>query len=36
MTTGGLLWAARTVAEELDLVGADVVEVIPARSGRRT
>ena len=29
MTTGDLLWAARTVAKELDLVGADVVEVLP-------
>jgi agmatinase len=29
MTTGDLLWASRTVAEELDLVGADVVEVLP-------
>ena len=29
MTTGDLLWAARTVASQLDLVGADVVEVIP-------
>ena len=29
MTTVELLWAARTVAAELELVGADVVEVIP-------
>jgi agmatinase len=29
MTTGDLLWAARTVAEGLDLIGADVVEVLP-------
>jgi arginase family enzyme len=29
MTSGELLWAARTVAAELDLVGADLVEVIP-------
>ncbi|HEX4281869.1 MAG TPA: arginase family protein [Solirubrobacteraceae bacterium] len=29
MTTGDLLRAARTVASQLDLVGADVVEVIP-------
>ncbi|MBV8218780.1 MAG: arginase family protein [Solirubrobacterales bacterium] len=29
MTTVDLLWAARTVAAELDLVGADLVEVIP-------
>jgi agmatinase len=33
MTTGDLLWAARTVAAELDLVGADVVEVIPTAVG---
>jgi agmatinase len=29
MTSVDLLWAARTVATELQLVGADVVEVIP-------
>jgi agmatinase len=29
MTSAELLWAARTVAAELELVGADVVEVIP-------
>jgi agmatinase len=29
MTTGDLLWAVRTVAEGLELVGADVVEVLP-------
>ena len=29
MTTVELLWAVRTVAAELDLVGADLVEVIP-------
>jgi agmatinase len=29
MTTVELLWATRTVAAELDLVGADLVEVIP-------
>jgi len=29
MTSVELLWAARTVAAELELVGADVVEVIP-------
>jgi agmatinase len=29
MTSTELLWAARTVAAELDLVGADLVEVIP-------
>jgi agmatinase len=33
MTTVDLLWAARTVATELELVGADVVEVIPAAAG---
>jgi agmatinase len=33
MTTGDLLWAARTVAAELDLVGADVVEVLPTAVG---
>ena len=33
MTTGDLLWAARTIAEGLDLVGADVVEVIPTAVG---
>ncbi len=29
MTTGELLWACRTVAGGLDLIGADMVEVIP-------
>jgi len=29
MTSAELLWAARTVAAELELVGADLVEVIP-------
>ena len=33
MTTGDLLWAARTLAAGLDLVGADVVEVIPTMVG---
>jgi agmatinase len=33
MTTGDLLWAARTLAARLDLVGADVVEVIPTMVG---
>ena len=33
MTTSDLLWAARTVAAELELVGADVVEVIPTAVG---
>jgi agmatinase len=29
MSTGELLWACRTVAAELDVVGAELVEVIP-------
>src|SRR5438067_2829377 len=29
MTSGDLLWACRTIAERLELVGAEVVEVIP-------
>lgn len=33
MTSVELLWAARTVAAELELVGADVVEVIPTGIG---
>ena len=33
MTSVDLLWAARTVAAELDLVGADLVEVIPTAVG---
>ncbi len=33
MTSGDLLWAARTLAAELELVGADVVEVIPTGVG---
>jgi agmatinase len=33
MTTADLLWAVRTVAVELELVGADVVEVIPSAVG---
>jgi len=33
MTTGDLLWAARTLATKLELVGADVVEVIPTTVG---
>jgi agmatinase len=33
MTTGELLWAARTVAAELSMVGADVVEVLPTAVG---
>jgi agmatinase len=33
MTSADLLWACRTVAEELELVGAEVVEVIPTSVG---
>ena len=33
MTTVDLLWAVRTLAAELELVGADVVEVIPTGVG---
>jgi agmatinase len=33
MTAVDLLWAVRTVAERLELVGADVVEVIPTAVG---
>ncbi|HTS74507.1 MAG TPA: agmatinase [Gaiellaceae bacterium] len=33
MESGDLLWACRTVAEQLELVGADVVEVIPTAPG---
>jgi agmatinase len=33
MTSADLLWACRTVAEELELVGAEVVEVIPTAPG---
>jgi agmatinase len=33
MTSADLLWCARTVAAGLQLVGADVVEVIPAAVG---
>jgi agmatinase len=33
MTSVELLWAARTVASELELVGTDVVEVIPTSVG---
>jgi agmatinase len=33
MTTADLLWAARTLAAELDVVGADVVEVLPSAVG---
>jgi len=33
MTSGDLLWACRAVAERLELVGAEVVEVIPTAPG---
>ena len=33
MTSGDLLWACRTIAERLGLVGAEVVEVIPTAVG---
>ena len=33
MTSGDLLWACRTVAERLELVGAEVVEVLPTAVG---
>ena len=33
MTPSDLLWAVRTVSAELDVVGADVVEVIPTSVG---
>jgi agmatinase len=33
MTSSDLLWACRTVAAELELVGAEVVEVIPTAVG---
>ncbi|HYA09674.1 MAG TPA: agmatinase family protein, partial [Gaiellaceae bacterium] len=33
MESGELLWACRTIAAELELVGADVVEVIPTAVG---
>ena len=33
MTTADLLWACRTVAAGIDVVGADVVEVIPTAVG---
>ena len=33
MTSGDLLWACRTVATQLELVGAEVVEVIPTAPG---
>jgi agmatinase len=33
LTSAELLWAARTVAAKLEIVGADVVEVIPTNVG---
>jgi agmatinase len=33
MTSADLLWAVRTLGERLELVGADVVEVIPTAVG---
>jgi agmatinase len=33
MTSGDLLWACREVAEQLEVVGAEVVEVIPTAVG---
>ena len=33
MTSGDLLWACRAVAERIELVGAEVVEVIPTAPG---
>jgi agmatinase len=33
MTSGDLLWACRTLAERLELVGVEVVEVIPTAVG---
>jgi agmatinase len=33
METGDLLWACRTIASKLELVGAEVVEVIPTAVG---
>jgi agmatinase len=33
MTTGDLLWACREIASRVELVGADVVEVIPTAIG---
>jgi len=33
MSSGDLLWACRTVAEQLEVVGAEVVEVIPTAVG---
>lgn len=33
MTTAELLWAVRSITEWLDVVGADLVEVIPTAVG---
>ena len=33
MTSADLLWACRAVAERLEVVGADVVEVLPSAIG---
>jgi arginase family enzyme len=33
MESGDLLWACRKLAHELELVGAEVVEVIPTAPG---
>ena len=35
MTSADLLWAAREIGSHVDLVGADVVEVLPDRIGSR-
>ena len=35
MTSADLLWAAREIGANVDLVGADVVEVLPDRIGSR-
>jgi agmatinase len=33
MTSGDLLWACRELAQRLELVGVDVVEVLPTAVG---
>lgn len=35
MTSADLLWAVRTIAQHVNLVGADVVEVLPSQIGSR-
>jgi arginase family enzyme len=35
MTSADLLWATREIGASVDLVGADVVEVLPDRIGSR-